>query len=90
MKRYGDESRPATFYEDCFLNAFPRVIGEIEPRLYFTPEETVRSCYRGRCLLRFAGFLGLADIEQVSKGILNRKYRIKKRPLLDSIVTFYT
>ncbi len=86
--QYGHEWRHTIFYEDCFLRAFPMVVEEVEPRPIFSPKEDVRSCYTWRCLQNFAAFFGLAQVEPVSKDILNREYRTKKLPLLEQAVFF--
>jgi hypothetical protein len=87
--RHGADWHPNTFYEDCFLKAFPMVIESVGSHPMSSPEETVRSCYTWRCLVNFAGFFGLAQVEPVSEDILNREYRIKKQPLLDQAVHFH-
>jgi hypothetical protein len=87
--QHGADWHPNTFYEDCFLRAFPAVLKNIESHPISSPEETVRSCYRWRCLVNFAGFFGLAQVEPVSEDILNREYRIKKQPLLEQAVHFH-
>lgn len=89
LSRYGDDWRHQTFYEDCFLQAFPMVLNEVEPGPLFTPEENIRSCYTLRTLLRFAEFLGLAMVESLpSDKPYRREYRIKKSPLLDDAVRY--
>jgi len=87
--RYGADWKPNTFYEDCFLRAFPKLIESVEPRPLTSSEEIVRSCYRWRCLVNFAEFFGLAKVEPVSEDVLNREYRIKKLSLLEQAVHFH-
>ena len=87
--QHGADWHPNTFYEDSFLRAFPMVIESVESHPTSSPEETVRSCYTWRFLVNFAGFFGLAQVEPVSEDILNREYRIKKRPLLEQAVYFH-
>ena len=57
--RHGTDWKPNTFYEDCFLRAFPMVIESVESHPMSSPKETVRRCYTWRCLVNFAGFFGL-------------------------------
>ena len=87
--QHGADWKPNTFYEGRFLRAFPMVIESVESHPMSSPEETVRVCYTLRCLVNFAGFLGLAQVEPVSEDILNREYLIKKRPLLEQSVHFH-
>jgi hypothetical protein len=90
LRRHGGDWRPNTFYEDCFLRAFPRLVENVtSPHPLFPPEKTVRSCYRWRCLLNFAGFFGLARVDPLSEHISNRDYRIKKESLLEQAVHFH-
>ena len=86
--RFGDEWRPPAFYEDCFLKAFPATLKEADLG-YRTPAEEVRSCYTWRCLEGFAVFLGLLDVEWEQRGIVNRRFTVRKSPLLDGFVTFH-
>jgi hypothetical protein len=89
LNRYGDEWRSHVFYEDCFLQAFPMVVNEIEPVSYDTPEQRIRDCYSWRVLKRFAEFLGLAVIEpEAGKSDCDSEFRIRKAPLLDKVVQF--
>ena len=87
--QHGADWQPNTFYEDCFLRAFPMVLENVESLPMSSPEEIVRRCYTWRCLVNFAGFFGLAQVEPVSEDILNREYRIKKLPLLEQAVHFH-
>jgi len=86
---YGDEWKPHVFYEDAFLRAFPKVLAQVEPHPFSTPERTVRLCYTWRTLLNFAGFYGLADVEPVGEDGYDRQYRVRKRPLLARVVRFH-
>ena len=90
LSRYGNEWRSQSFYEDCFLQAFPMVVDEAEPVWVFTPEQEIRSCYTLRTLMRFAEFFGLVAMEEVdAEKPFARKHRVKKLPLLDQVVRFY-
>ena len=88
--RFGDEWRPASFYEDCFLRAFPVVLKEAESeRPYMKPEDAVRSCYTWRCLEGFAVSLGLLEVDWEKKDYPGRHFILKKSRLLDETVTFH-
>ncbi|MCR4256130.1 MAG: hypothetical protein NUW08_00295, partial [Candidatus Uhrbacteria bacterium] len=69
--------------------AFPKVLSEVAPTPYFTPEQTVRSCYSYRTLVNFSVFLGLAEVEPTTKDRDDRHYRVRKRPLLAEAVRFH-
>jgi hypothetical protein len=87
--RHGADWKSSTFYEDCFLRAFPVILENVKSQPIASPEETVRRCFTWRCLVNFVEFFGFAKVEPVSEGILNREYRIKKRPLLEQAVHFH-
>ena len=87
--QHGADWESNTFYEDCFLRAFPKILENVKFHSLSSPEETMRRCYTWRCLLNFARFFGLAQVEPVSEGILNREYRIKQQPLLEQAVHFH-
>ncbi|MBT8361275.1 MAG: SEC-C domain-containing protein [Deltaproteobacteria bacterium] len=86
LDKYGKNWRPATFYSDNFLRAFPMILREFESKFYEPPEDTLRKVYILRVLQRFAGFFGLADIEQVSKDPINPEYRVRATSLLTEVV----
>ena len=88
LDQFGDEWRPMAFYEDAFLRAFPAVLEEMEPVSYTTPENDLRSCYSLRCLERFAGFLGLIEIERESTRPFDRSFRLRRTPLLTEATDF--
>lgn len=88
LTRYGNTSRPHTFYEEAFLKAFPIVLDDIPPSPIFSPEEELRRCYTWRALVDFTGFLGLAEVEKVSDELLCREYQVKSLPLLGRVVQF--
>jgi hypothetical protein len=90
FQRFASEWRPPAFYEDCFLKAFPAILkeAELEPG-HRTPEEEVRSCYTWRCLGAFPVFLGLLEVEWEGRGIRNRRFTVRKSPLLDGFVTLH-
>jgi hypothetical protein len=89
LSRHGDDWKPFSFYEDCFLQAFPMVCDEVEPKTYITAEDHIRNCYSIRTLERFLHFMGLARVERiVGDDQIESGYRIRKSPLLDEVVRF--
>ncbi len=90
LKRYGDSWRPDHFYADCYLNAFPVLLDQVEPLPYRTQEDELGSCYTLRTLVHFVDFLGLAKVEGIdAKGPIIRNYRVIGLPLLDEVVQFH-
>jgi len=88
LHKYGNNWKPATFYSDSYLQAFPMLLEEIEAKPYEPPEDTLRRCYILRTLQRFADFFGLADLEQVTEGPFDREYRVRADSLLKNVVHF--
>lgn len=90
LNKYGAEWRSNSFYEDCFLRAFPMVLREVPPMgEYYSPEKSLRNCYSWRSLDRFAGFMGLVEIERDPVDRYSEGYRLRKLPLLDHAVRFH-
>jgi len=86
---YGDAPRPHTFYEDCFLRAFPAVVNEVESDSYTSVEDRVRHCYTLRTMERGLSFLGLATIVPTKDTkIYERNFIVSKLPLLNAVVQF--
>ena len=89
LHKYGSSWKPATFYSDSYLQAFPMILQEIEPKPYEPPEDTLRHGYILRTLQRFAGFFGLADLEQISEEQINREYRVRSTSLSEKIIQWH-
>lgn len=89
LTKYGATERESSFYEDCFINAFPDALQEIRDVSYSTPEKEMRRCYTIRTLVRFAGFLGLARVVPVeTDDFVTSSYRVSALPLLGESVEF--
>ena len=56
---------------------------------YYSPEQSLRSCYSWRSLERFAGFMGLVEIERDPANRYTEDFRLRKLPLLDFVVRFH-
>jgi len=90
IKKHGTEWQTSRFYQDCFLRAFPTVLQKVTPAgEYYSPEDILRSCYSLRCLQRFAGFLGLAEIQLDSDKRYTDGFCLRKLPLFDHVVQFH-
>lgn len=90
LHKYGNSWRPASFYSDIFLNAFPLVIGEISPVSYMEPEESLQNCFILRSLKRFADFFGIAELERTSTDLIKEKYRIRASALFDEMIRLHS
>jgi hypothetical protein len=89
LSRFGATMRSNGEYVSWFQTAFPQLLEEVDAGWsYRTEEELVTDCYTLRALVRFAKFLGLAEVEPVSDSILEREYGVRKLPLLDHAVRF--
>ena len=91
LHRHGDEERPAEFYADAFLQAFPAVEMEMEEEPLVLPlEQEWQSLYAVRSLERFAACTGLA-VMRGDTGRLRAPFEarhFRAGPLLDVLVTF--
>lgn len=87
---FGDEWRSRSFYEDCFLRAFPVVLGEVEDQIWAPAEQQVRDLYTERTFVNYAENLGLAILErELDQRGLERIRRVKKGPMFDRAVQFH-
>ena len=89
LHKYGNTWRPASFYSDIFLNAFPMALDEISPVPYREPEEGLQNCFILRSLERFADLFGIAELERTSSDPLKEKFRIRATALLDEMIRFH-
>jgi hypothetical protein len=64
------------------------VLAEAQPLHCETPEDIARRCYILHALERFAGFLGLVEIERDPAKPITGDIRLRKLPLLDHVVRF--
>jgi hypothetical protein len=90
LSKYGGDWKSNTFYEDCFLEAFPQLISQVPPMgQFYSPEEVLRRTYSLRCLDRFATFLGLVELERPGNESYSEGFQLRKLPLLDQVVQFH-
>lgn len=89
LQRHGAEERPADFYAQAYLRAFPMLVDEVEPGPYSPPEDQVRRCYVLRTLQRFAEFLGLITTHGEYPARMRGDCTVRKTPLLDAAVRFH-
>jgi hypothetical protein len=87
---YGGDWRPSTFSEDTFLRAFPRLLGQVQPRgSHYSPEKVARLSYSLCCLEKFPLFVGLVEIDRSGNDRYSEEFSVKKMPLLDEFVQFH-
>lgn len=90
LQKYGEKWRPNSFYQDCFLQAFPMLLDTVQPMgNFFSAEFVLLNCYSLRSLEGFAEFLGLVEIERDPNDRYADAFRLKKLPLLDHAVKFH-
>ncbi len=88
LQKYGGSVRQQTFYADIFVKAFPQLMGEIVETPYCIPEERLVLVYCHRTFKYFATFLGFISYHSISESLFDRKYEVKKLPLLDQFLSF--
>ncbi len=88
LRRYTTQWQPHSFLEEKYIQAFPRLLAEIQGNDYFSPEQQLSRCYTSRTIRSFAVFLGLVELEKIDKDRYMSDYMVRKLPLLDKIVSF--
>lgn len=90
MQLYGAEWHDSDFYADNYLNAFPMAVEEVEESSYAEPDDVFKRCYKLRCLLRFAGLLGLGEIKGSADPQERNSFQLRATPLLGASVRFHS
>jgi hypothetical protein len=88
LHQYGTNWRPAEYYADSFIQAFPLSLMNVEEKIYEKPEATLRRIYILRSLERFADFFGLVELKSVSDTPFKREYQVRSTGLLDALLQF--
>jgi hypothetical protein len=88
LSQHGGSPRPASFYGNLFLKAFPVALEETPERAYASREDTLLSCYALRSFARFGHFFGFVDIAGDEKERWVEKKTVKKTPFLDEWIRF--
>jgi hypothetical protein len=90
LNRYGNDWQTNTFYEDCFLRAFPDLLSQVQPfGSYYSPEKVLRNSYSIRCLEHFAQFLGLAETERPAHDRYTEGFKVRKLATLEQVVQLH-
>ena len=84
LKKFGHTPKPASFYSDLYLKAFPTLLEHTVESQYLSPEKQFTMSYISQVFHRFGKLAGLVDTE---KDDLNNVL-IEKTPLVDKLVTF--
>src|SRR5690606_6295452 len=61
LQHFGPKERPASFYAERFVQAFPMVVAGVTSVYYREPDSVAKDCYKVRALERFLGLFGLAE-----------------------------
>ena len=89
LQQFGDEWRPASFYEDTFLRAFPALADPALDTPYQSAEDLVRAAFRYRVLQQWLPMFGLAEFENLEPDkLLSNNYRVRKTTLADQVAKF--
>ena len=90
LNRYGNDWQTNTFYEDCFLRAFPNLLPQVQPfGSYYSPEKVLRNSYSIRCLEHFAQFMGLAETERPAHDRYTEGFKVRKLATLEQVVQLH-
>ena len=86
LQQHGDEPRPATFYAERFMLAFPFALADFPQEVYWTSEESLCQAYEWRVLLGFCLEFGfaLADGSRDHRG--REPALVRAGPLLHQVV----
>lgn len=91
LTRYGHRTRPATYYAESFLRAFPAVLAEAPEDSWHSPAEAVTAAYSLRTFRNFAALFGLIEEPADPEAALLPGTRpISARPLLKQVISFRT
>lgn len=82
LLRYGNRFRPASFYEDLFVAAFPEEVPNVPKVFLDSGEETLKRCYSLRSLSRFAHFFGFIELADAGKTSWIERQKLKRTAFL--------
>lgn len=84
----GGSYKDTDMYGDCFIDAFPNLLFEIEES-YPSAEDNIKNCHSFWVFERFARYFGLADIEyKTGESSYLSNAEVKATPLLKLFVQF--
>jgi hypothetical protein len=86
LQQHGNEPRPATFYAERFMLAFPFALDDFPPNPYSTQQESLARAYEWRVLLGFCLEFGFA-LADVSRDMgISAPALVRAGPLLHQVV----
>jgi len=88
FSRYGDEWRPAGFYTEAMLRAFPDLIMQIKTRGTISPERLFEMEFTSRFIRSFMRLYGLLEMEEYDYKAPPGTFKVHAQPLLEEIVQF--
>lgn len=86
LQQFGRTERPARFYEDSFIQAFPMLLDDLHDAI-LGAEREFRIYYGYRVLADFAAFMGLVTMQRLSDDLIP-EYAVKALPLVFELVEF--
>ena len=86
LQQFGRTERPARFYEDRFIQAFPMLLDDLHDAI-LGAEREIRIQYRYRVLTDCAAFLGLGTLQRLSDDLMP-EYAVTALPLAFELVEF--
>ncbi|MEX1259721.1 MAG: hypothetical protein WEA58_02545 [Balneolaceae bacterium] len=86
LSKYGNEKRPASFYAEKYLNAFPELLQSIDPKSYATREDQAFRCYSIRTFSRFLAHFGLIEVDLYKP--FGAEADISKTALFDKFILY--
>ena len=92
LHRLGGEWRASTEYADAYYRAFPRQLDRSWLRDEYSQElyhKMMSSSYSYFALVRFANFMGLAELRDYDLLDLHEEFQLRKTPLFDAVLKFH-
>ncbi len=88
LMRHGNRFRPASFFENMLVAAFPEEIPHV-PEVYLdTGEDTLKECFSLRSLSRFAHFFGFIELGDADNARWIEKQKLKRTSFLAEWIHF--
>lgn len=87
LQKYGAQERKASFYANKFLEAFPTIIDEFDPRYLSTAKDQFSHCFIWRSFQHGLNWLGLVETRETGKFIdSTRIVWVKTTPLFEALL----
>jgi len=89
LDKFGDDWRPASFYEDAFINAFPHLRGAVDGLSLEDSIELTKSTFTYCNMEDFGEVFGFIETKHDRPGILGHVIELRKTDLLGQLVKFH-